>query len=131
VELAEAKHRISRLQDLQTQVDSTWRGSRWIMDVLSLARERTVTVGVAISAFSHQNRESEAVPEDNALNRGLMAIKTEPGRSNKRVLLKAKSDNKIQCSLSPTSSDDLVRTQVCFHSNFHFHLIMSTVLLIC
>jgi hypothetical protein len=55
VELAEAKQRFQRLQDVQVQVDSTWRGSRWIMDVLSLARDRTMTgVGVAIAALSQQ-----------------------------------------------------------------------------
>lgn len=113
VELAEAKQRISRLQDLQVQVDSTWRGSRWIMDVLSLARERTVTVGVAIGAFSQQSRESEAVSEDLALSRGLVPVRTEQGRPNKqRVLLKAKSDNKIVCSLPPASADVLAQTQV-------------------
>ena len=58
VELNEAKQRIGRLQDLEVQVDTTWRGSRWIMDVVSLARDRTVTAGVAVSSLIQQQHSS-------------------------------------------------------------------------
>lgn len=86
------------------------------MDVLSLARERTVTVGVPIGAFSQQSRENEVAPEETTSSQGSALVRTELERPNKqRVLLKAKSDNKILCSLPPTSSDVLVRTQVSLH----------------
>ncbi|XP_045027299.1 uncharacterized protein LOC116919246 isoform X4 [Daphnia magna] len=123
VELAEAKQRFQRLQDVQVQVDSTWRGSRWIMDVLSLARDRTMTgVGVAIAALSQQIPPTIPVlstptePAEESARRPALTLKTSnsstrtnhsiaanndgrimggiPGGKH-RVLVKTKSDNKL------------------------------------
>ena len=122
VELSEAKQRISRLHDLQVQVDATWRGSRWIMDALSLARERTATVGVAIGALSQpqsqpsassavQPLSTPAEAAEEAYSRALAApVRTNKHRDRERVLLKAKSDHKILCNSAP--ADALLRTQV-------------------
>ena len=115
VELSEAKHRIVRLQDLQMQVDTTWRGSRWIMDVVSVARDRTVTVGVAVSSLSQQSSGSAAIPvvsypvtpTETGEERPLPALQGPPVPSpgKLRLLLKAKSDHKLLASrnLTPES----------------------------
>lgn len=124
VELAEAKQRIVRLQDLQVQVDSTWRGSRWIMDVVSLARDRTMTgVGVPIASLSQQSSSVPLIqtPDDPAGNKFLPSLPASRSVSNAssaeghqhqqhpqqgrivggissgrhRVLVKTKSDNKM------------------------------------
>nr|CAD7431543.1 unnamed protein product [Timema monikensis] len=42
-EVAAAKDRLSQLQEFQGQLNSTWKGVRWLMDVLTFARDRTVT----------------------------------------------------------------------------------------
>lgn len=128
MELAEAKQRFQRLQDVQVQVDSTWRGSRWIMDVLSLARDRTMTgVGVAIAALSQQVTPSTTLlptpPEsssEESSKRIVLPSKT-PSTSSRlihastvanndnriiggtpggkhRILVKTKSDNKLLSS---------------------------------
>lgn len=122
MELAEAKQRFQRLQDVQVQVDSTWRGSRWIMDVLSLARDRTMTgVGVAIAALSQQIPPTTPLlstptePAEESVKRSTLTLKTSnsstrmnhsitanndsrmsgtPGGKH-RVLVKTKSDNKL------------------------------------
>lgn len=39
-ELSIAKDKLTRLQDLQAQVNSVWKGSRWLIDVITYARDR-------------------------------------------------------------------------------------------
>ena len=121
VELAEAKQRIVRLQELQVQVDSTWRGSRWIMDVLSLARDRSVGtgVGVTISALSshhhslHQQQPppipllptpTAELPSQEVFSSNRRPPSNEGGGvgivrlgsgGRQRLLVKTKSDNKL------------------------------------
>ena len=116
VELAEAKQRIQRLQDVQTQVDATWRGSRWIMDVLSIARDRTINgVGVAIGALTQQAPPIQLLPTPTAETpdetRSIATHKLRDpskihppnearvvgGSANgkQRILVKTKSDNKL------------------------------------
>ena len=117
-ELSEAKQRIVRLQDLQGQVDATWRGSRWIMDVVSVARDRTVTVGVAISSLSQQQSGALVpivqypatptdAPEEPAVNHPppMIPMESRPSPVKMRLLIKAKSDNKLLASrnLTPES----------------------------
>ena len=97
------------------QVDSTWRGSRWIMDVLSLARDRTMTgVGVAIAALSQQVPPTPLLPtptesSEESSKRSVLSFKMSssswtnssttnsgvPGGGKHRILVKTKSDNKL------------------------------------
>ncbi|GIY66194.1 ankyrin repeat and fibronectin type-III domain-containing protein 1 [Caerostris extrusa] len=47
-ELSEAKSRLNQLQDFQSQVDNMWRAIRWIMDVLTFARDKQGCNGVLL-----------------------------------------------------------------------------------
>ncbi|XP_071033997.1 ankyrin repeat and fibronectin type-III domain-containing protein 1 [Parasteatoda tepidariorum] len=47
-ELSEAKTRLNQLQEFQTQVDNMWRAIRWIMDVLTFARDKQGSNGVSL-----------------------------------------------------------------------------------
>lgn len=40
-ELAVAKERLTKLQDLQTKLNSAWKSVRWLMDVIAFARDRS------------------------------------------------------------------------------------------
>ncbi|KAJ8972015.1 hypothetical protein NQ314_000396 [Rhamnusium bicolor] len=46
-EVAIAKERLSKLQDLQTKLNGIWKSVRWLMDVISFARER-ITHGLTM-----------------------------------------------------------------------------------
>lgn len=111
MELADAKQRIQRLQEVQVQVDATWRGSRWIMDVLSIARDRTMSgVGVAIGALAQQappvqllptptteSGEEKPATREPAKIRLANDVRPAGGSANgkHRILVKTKSDNKL------------------------------------
>ncbi|XP_069684957.1 ankyrin repeat and fibronectin type-III domain-containing protein 1 isoform X3 [Periplaneta americana] len=53
-EVAAAKDRLAQLQDFQSQLNTAWKGVRWLMDVLTFARDRgsasscATTPGVAM-----------------------------------------------------------------------------------
>lgn len=40
LELSIAKDKLARLQDLQSQVNTVWKGARWLIDVITFARDR-------------------------------------------------------------------------------------------
>lgn len=46
-EVAIAKERLSTLQDLQTKLNTIWKSVRWLMDVITFARDR-LTCGVSM-----------------------------------------------------------------------------------
>lgn len=52
-ELASAKHRTILLNDLQTKTDLNWKGSRWVMDLVTLARAKEPGVLPVQQAFAH------------------------------------------------------------------------------
>ena len=135
MELAEAKQRIVRLQELQVQVDSTWRGSRWIMDVLSLARDRSVGtgVGVAISTLSSHHSPPPPIPmlptptetvpptavlqevfsSNTSSSRRLQAnegITRQGSGGRQRLLVKTKSDNKLLVSNNNNNNNNRMMT---------------------
>lgn len=39
-ELSVAKDKLTKLQELQTQMNSVWKGSRWLVDLITFARDR-------------------------------------------------------------------------------------------
>lgn len=43
-ELNIAKDKLTRLQDLQTQMNTVWKGARWLVDVITFARDRGSTL---------------------------------------------------------------------------------------
>lgn len=42
-EVAIAKERLAKLQELQTKLNTVWKGVRWLMDVVTFARDRSNT----------------------------------------------------------------------------------------
>lgn len=59
-ELASAKSRLRQLQSFQSQVDSTWRSMRWLMDVLNFARDKQSSGGVFLSRVLVDRSGSES-----------------------------------------------------------------------
>lgn len=69
-EVAAAKDRLAQLQDFQSQLNAAWKGIRWLMDVLTFARDRgsggvsssscTSTPGVAMRNLLALNWSSSA-----------------------------------------------------------------------
>lgn len=51
-ELASAKHRTILVNDLQTKTDLNWKGSRWVMDLVTLARAKEQGVLPVQQAFA-------------------------------------------------------------------------------
>lgn len=51
-ELTIAKDKLTKLQDLQSQVNTVWKGARWLIDVISFARDRgTAQYNVIVVIF--------------------------------------------------------------------------------
>ncbi|CAG0881703.1 unnamed protein product [Darwinula stevensoni] len=48
-EVSLAKLRLSSLQEIQSRVENTWKGARWLMDALSYAREKTSQGSIQVS----------------------------------------------------------------------------------
>ncbi|XP_076334282.1 ankyrin repeat and fibronectin type-III domain-containing protein 1-like isoform X2 [Tachypleus tridentatus] len=57
-EVISAKERLSQLQVFQTQVDNIWRELRWIMDVLTFARDKHVNGGIPFSRIYLYQKDS-------------------------------------------------------------------------
>ncbi|XP_013792543.1 uncharacterized protein LOC106476429 [Limulus polyphemus] len=57
-EVTSAKDRLSQLQEFQTQVDNTWRSMRWVMDVLTFARDKQPNGGVPLDHILIQDSGS-------------------------------------------------------------------------
>lgn len=50
-ELSVAKDKLTRLQELQTQMNSVWKGARWLVDLITFARDRGTSSTVSIRFF--------------------------------------------------------------------------------
>jgi hypothetical protein len=69
-EVAAAKDRLAQLQEFQSELNSAWKGVRWLMDVLTFARDRGIggvsssscasTPGVAMRNLLSLNWSSSA-----------------------------------------------------------------------
>lgn len=93
IEVQAAKERLAKLQDLTQSLNSIWKGVRWLMDVISFARDRCTYLGLNmrdIFEFNPSNAEAlaEQAREDN-VNRQLLqppaargSIKSSPGRGS-------------------------------------------------
>lgn len=46
IEVQAAKERLNKLQDLSKNLNEVWKGARWLMDVISFARDRCTYVGL-------------------------------------------------------------------------------------
>lgn len=59
VELAQAKERLATLNDLQTKLNNTWRCARWLMDVITFARDRAIS-GISVKHILEKETSSSS-----------------------------------------------------------------------
>ncbi|KAG5309279.1 ANKF1 protein, partial [Pseudoatta argentina] len=87
LELSVAKDKLAKLQDLQSQVNTVWKGARWLIDVITFARDRgssqqniaTQTVGISMKHLLSLDRNKN---NSNSLKRSLLQL---PPRDPKLV----------------------------------------------
>ncbi|XP_048507343.1 uncharacterized protein LOC105689444 isoform X4 [Athalia rosae] len=93
-ELSVAKDKLVKLQDLQTQVNTVWKGARWLIDVISFARDRGSSqqnvggqmAGIPMKLLLNLDRNKNS----NSLKRSLLQlpprdpklVKSSPGRGS-------------------------------------------------
>ncbi|XP_071568582.1 uncharacterized protein Wake isoform X1 [Temnothorax nylanderi] len=96
LELSVAKDKLARLQDLQLQVNSVWKSARWLIDVITFARDRgssqqniaSQTVGISMKHLFSLDRNKNS--NSNSLKRSLLQlpprdpklVKSSPGRGS-------------------------------------------------
>ncbi|XP_011866915.1 PREDICTED: uncharacterized protein LOC105561495 isoform X1 [Vollenhovia emeryi] len=96
LELSVAKDKLARLQDLQSQVNTVWKGARWLIDVITFARDRgssqlnipSQTVGISMKHLLSLDRNKNS--NSNSLKRSLLQlpprdpklVKSSPGRGS-------------------------------------------------
>ncbi|XP_055322319.1 uncharacterized protein LOC129578170 isoform X4 [Sitodiplosis mosellana] len=91
IEVQAAKERLAKLQDLTQSLNAIWKGVRWLMDVISFARDRGAYLGLYmrdIFEYSPMNKEELTVTRD-PINQQLLqpppprgSIKSSPGRGS-------------------------------------------------
>ncbi|XP_043479149.1 uncharacterized protein LOC122509277 isoform X4 [Leptopilina heterotoma] len=92
-ELNIAKDKLMRLQDLQSQMNTVWKGARWLVDVITFARDRGSTLSNAQSAgicMKHLLSLDRNKNSGNSLKRSLLQlpprdpklVKSSPGRGS-------------------------------------------------
>ncbi|XP_006610985.1 uncharacterized protein LOC102673797 isoform X5 [Apis dorsata] len=96
LELSVAKDKLARLQDLQTQVNTVWKGARWLIDVITFARDRGFSqqsgssqVGISMKHLLSLDR-NKSNNNSNSLKRSLLQlpprdpklVKSSPGRGS-------------------------------------------------
>lgn len=77
-EVAIAKERIAKLQDLQTKLNTVWKGVRWLMDVITFARDKSMN-NESMKHFLEKTCKENSNPN---LKRSLLQI---PPRDSKIV----------------------------------------------
>ncbi|XP_011499425.1 PREDICTED: uncharacterized protein LOC105363435 [Ceratosolen solmsi marchali] len=92
-ELTVAKDKLARLQDLQSQMNVIWKGARWLIDVITFARDRGTTSqnigGISIKQLLNFDRNKNS-STGNSLKRSLLQlpprdpklVKSSPGRGS-------------------------------------------------
>ncbi|XP_078317877.1 ankyrin repeat and fibronectin type-III domain-containing protein 1-like isoform X2 [Crassostrea virginica] len=69
-ELAPAKDRVEKLSNIQITLDKSWKTTRWIMDIITYARDKSMRGGILLSELTSPpkdvfNAELENPSEDN------------------------------------------------------------------
>uniref|UniRef100_A0A061QLM3 Putative fibronectin/RAS containing n=1 Tax=Cupiennius salei TaxID=6928 RepID=A0A061QLM3_CUPSA len=109
-ELSEAKSRLNQLQEFQTQVDNMWRAVRWIMDVLTFARDKQGSNGVSLKDVWTNNASPES-PSPPPPQQAKLVSKTSPSPSvrlqstNKRQIRRCSSTSRLQISYTDTTCE--------------------------
>lgn len=96
LELSVAKDKLAKLQDLQLQVNTVWKGARWLIDVITFARDRgssqqniaSQTIGISMKDLLSLDRNKNS--NSNSLKRSLLQlpprdpklVKSSPGRGS-------------------------------------------------
>ncbi|XP_066594906.1 uncharacterized protein wake isoform X2 [Prorops nasuta] len=87
-ELSVAKDKLARLQDIQSQVNTVWKGARWLIDVITFARDRGMSPsGICMKHLLSLDRNKNG---SNSLKRSLLQlpprdpklVKSSPGRGS-------------------------------------------------
>ncbi|XP_076625320.1 ankyrin repeat and fibronectin type III domain containing protein wide awake isoform X5 [Colletes latitarsis] len=97
LELSVAKDKLARLQDLQSQVNTVWKGARWLIDVITFARDRgssqqtgtSQALGISMKYLLSLDR-NKSNNNSNSLKRSLLQlpprdpklVKSSPGRGS-------------------------------------------------
>ncbi|XP_068913325.1 ankyrin repeat and fibronectin type-III domain-containing protein 1 isoform X2 [Tenebrio molitor] len=84
VEVAIAKERLTRLQDLQAKLNVIWKTVRWLMDVITFARDR-ITCGISMRYILDKEIGSCTSPKRSLLQippRETKVVKSTPGRGS-------------------------------------------------
>ncbi|XP_070163734.1 ankyrin repeat and fibronectin type-III domain-containing protein 1 isoform X7 [Polyergus mexicanus] len=98
LELSVAKDKLARLQHLQSQMNTVWKGARWLIDVITFARDRgssqqnvaSQTVGISMKHLLSLDRNKNSASNNNSLKRSLLQlpprdpklVKSSPGRGS-------------------------------------------------
>lgn len=89
-EVQAAKERLAKLQDLTQSLNTIWKGVRWLMDVISFARDRCSYLGLNMRDIFEFNPSSTDTLVDKATSASLLQppprdsilIKSSPGRGS-------------------------------------------------
>ncbi|XP_030754413.1 uncharacterized protein LOC115881170 isoform X2 [Sitophilus oryzae] len=81
-EVAVARERLARLQDLQNKLESIWKSVRWLADVITFARDRTVGSIVMRHILEKEIGVSTSPKRDLLQIPPPKVIKTTPGRGS-------------------------------------------------
>lgn len=79
-EVAAAKEKVQKLQELQTKLNSVWRCVRWLMDVIAFARDKN-SDGVLLRHLLDQG-SANASPKCSLLQIPPKTVKSSPGRGS-------------------------------------------------
>ncbi|KAF5284381.1 hypothetical protein FQA39_LY17056 [Lamprigera yunnana] len=83
-EVVAAKERLSRLQSLQMKLNSIWKSIRWLMDVITFARDR-ITSGLSLKYLLEKDAEPNVTLKRGLLqipNQDIKMFKSTPGRGS-------------------------------------------------
>lgn len=83
-ELLAAKERLAKLHELTANLNTVWKGVRWLMDVISFARDRSCIPGLNMKEIL-EYQYSENKLEDDGLNGTKRQLLQPPSRDNKLV----------------------------------------------
>lgn len=71
IELAQAKERLATLNDLQMKLNNTWRCARWLMDVITFARDRSI-YGISVKCILEKETSTKSTDVNSSKKLGLL-----------------------------------------------------------
>lgn len=104
-ELKSTKSRVSHLQDMVSIADEFWRQLRWIVDVVSFARDKSASAaqgGIKLGTIWRYFELSPSVSYDNSLY--LIASNTEQTTGSHSQVYKAQPSARSGCEVKRTTS---------------------------